>query len=136
MVSGGTGIARWLFRERLPGIAILTHGAHPKEWRMKHEMLSHTTRLARAIACGTISILAVLSTRQLRRRASQLNTPRMAPIEQHLMEKNAEIALARSAAPEAISSDARGLACGPARKSCDFGATRLDSAVTTVFYAC
>ena len=38
--------------------------------------------------------------------------PSMAPIEQYLMERNAEIALARSAAPEAISRDAEVLVLG------------------------
>jgi hypothetical protein len=38
--------------------------------------------------------------------------PRMAPIEQYMMDRNAEIALARSAAPEAISRDAEVLVLG------------------------
>src|SRR5215469_9227734 len=38
--------------------------------------------------------------------------PKMAPIEQYLMEKNAEIQLARSAAPDSISRDATILVLG------------------------
>jgi hypothetical protein len=38
--------------------------------------------------------------------------PKMAPVDQYLMEKNAEIALARSAAPDSISSDATVLVLG------------------------
>src|SRR5690242_2447875 len=38
--------------------------------------------------------------------------PSMAPLEQYLMERNAEIAMARSAAPEAISRDADVLVLG------------------------
>jgi hypothetical protein len=38
--------------------------------------------------------------------------PRMAPIEQYLMDKTAEIQLARSAAPESISRDATVLVLG------------------------
>ena len=38
--------------------------------------------------------------------------PKMAPVEQYLMERNAEILLARSAAPDSISSDARILVLG------------------------
>lgn len=38
--------------------------------------------------------------------------PRMAPLDQYLMDRNAEIALARSAAPEAISRDAKILVLG------------------------
>jgi hypothetical protein len=39
--------------------------------------------------------------------------PSMAPLEQYLMERNAEIALARSAAPESISQDAEVMVLGP-----------------------
>src|SRR5262252_9039813 len=38
--------------------------------------------------------------------------PRMAPLDQYLMERNAEIALARSAAPESISKDAAVMVLG------------------------
>ena len=38
--------------------------------------------------------------------------PKMAPIDQYLMERNAEILLARSAAPDSISSDATVLILG------------------------
>src|SRR6516165_2041479 len=38
--------------------------------------------------------------------------PNMAPLEQYLMDPNAEIALARSAAPESISHDAEGMVLG------------------------
>ena len=38
--------------------------------------------------------------------------PKMAPVDQYLMEKNAEIQLARSAAPDSISSDATILVLG------------------------
>ena len=41
--------------------------------------------------------------------------PRMAPIEQYLMNHDAEIALARSAAPDAISHDASGAGPDPPR---------------------
>ena len=39
--------------------------------------------------------------------------PNMAPLDQYLMERNAEIALARSAAPESISRDAEVMVLGP-----------------------
>ena len=38
--------------------------------------------------------------------------PKMAPVDQYLMERNAEIALARSAAPQSISRDAKVLVLG------------------------
>ena len=69
-------------------------------------------RSARAVAFATVSVLAVLSIRQLRAQGVTTQYPRMAPIEQYLMEKNAEIALARSAAPEALSRDATVLVLG------------------------
>jgi hypothetical protein len=31
LVSSGTGVAQWLLRECLPGIAMPTHGANPLE---------------------------------------------------------------------------------------------------------
>ena len=40
---------------------------------------------------------------------------KMAPVDEYLMEKNAEILLARSAAPDSISNDARILGPGTAR---------------------
>jgi hypothetical protein len=40
---------------------------------------------------------------------------KMAPVDQYLMERNAEILLARSAAPDSISSDATILVLGTAR---------------------
>jgi hypothetical protein len=43
---------------------------------------------------------------------TKVQNPRIAPIEQYLMDKNAEIALARSAAPESISRDAEVLVLG------------------------
>jgi hypothetical protein len=49
---------------------------------------------------------------QLQAQGVTTQYPRMAPIEQYLMERNAEIALARSAAPEAISRDATLLVLG------------------------
>ena len=39
--------------------------------------------------------------------------PRMAPVDQYLMERNAEIALARSTAPESISRDAEVMVLRP-----------------------
>jgi hypothetical protein len=39
--------------------------------------------------------------------------PNMAPLDQYLMDRNAEIALARSAAPESISKDAKVVVLGP-----------------------
>jgi hypothetical protein len=60
-----------------------------------------------AIAIRGFAVLAVLGTAH-HAMAQDATTPypKMAPIEQYLMDRDAEIALARSAAPDAISHDA------------------------------
>ena len=60
-----------------------------------------------SIAITGFALLAVLGTAQ-RVMAEDATTPypKMAPVEQYLMDRDAEIALARSAAPDAISLDA------------------------------
>ena len=63
---------------------------------------------------------------------------KMAPVDQYLMERNAEILLARSAAPDSISSDAtilvlgrQGYETGCPRKErvCLYGGKKLDGGV-------
>ncbi len=66
-----------------------------------------------AIAIKSFALLAVLGTTyQAMPQEATTPYPKMAPIEQYLMDRTAEIALARSAAPEAISRDARVLVLG------------------------
>ncbi len=62
-----------------------------------------------AIAINGLALLVVLGT-TYRAMPQDVATPypKMAPIGQYLMDRTAEIALARSAAPESISRDARG----------------------------
>jgi hypothetical protein len=58
-------------------------------------------------------ILGVVGIEQGRAQSSKTAYPNMAPLDQYLMaDRNAEIALARSAAPDAISGDARILILG------------------------
>ena len=66
-----------------------------------------------AIAIKSFALLVVLGT-AYRAMAQDAKTtyPSMAPIEQYLMDRTAEIALARSAAPESISGDAEVLVLG------------------------
>src|ERR1700679_3481512 len=70
-----------------------------------------------AIAIKSFALLVVLGTaylgmgnlviaNQARAQEAATSYPTMAPIEQYLMARDAEIALARSAAPDAISHDA------------------------------
>ena len=60
-----------------------------------------------AIAMNGLALLVVLcTTYRAMARDAKRPYPNMAPLEQYLMDRGAEIALARSAAPEAISHDA------------------------------
>src|SRR5258708_1224073 len=67
-----------------------------------------------AIASLSFALILILDAAwQARAQDRQMPYPSMAPIEQYLMtDRNAEIALARSAAPEAISRDAKILVLG------------------------
>jgi hypothetical protein len=60
-----------------------------------------------AIALATLTLVAVLCAARPGRAQDAKNPyPKMAPLEQYLMDRDGEIALARSAAPVAISGDA------------------------------
>jgi hypothetical protein len=66
-----------------------------------------------AIAGKSFALLVALGTAYLAQAQDATTTyPSMAPIEQYLMDRTAEIALARSAAPESISRDAEVLVLG------------------------
>jgi hypothetical protein len=71
-------------------------------------------KIVRTIALGSLALVVVLSTAlQGQAQAAKAPYPSMAPLDQYLMtDRNAEIALARSAAPAAISSDAEVLVLG------------------------
>jgi hypothetical protein len=64
-------------------------------------------KILRAMAFASFTLVAWLSAAgQAQAQDGKASYPHMAPIDQYLMERNAEIALARSAAPESISGDA------------------------------
>ena len=67
-------------------------------------------------AIKSFALLVVLGTAAMAQKATtpypNMSYPNMAPIEQYLMERTAEIALARSAAPEFIARDAEVLVLG------------------------
>jgi hypothetical protein len=65
-------------------------------------------KIVRTITLGACAlvILALGAARQARAADARTPYPSMPPLDQYLMERNAEIALARSAAPPSISSDA------------------------------
>jgi hypothetical protein len=74
--------------------------------------IARRRRSAKTIAWGAISWFVMLGVRQLQGQGVKTQYLRMAPIEQYLMDRSAEMALARSAAPEAISRDATILVLG------------------------
>src|SRR6202007_1753601 len=70
-------------------------------------------RLAMVAFQGFAVILGLFGMKQGQAQASKTAYPSVAPLDQYLMaDRNAEIALARSAAPEAISGDAKILVLG------------------------
>jgi hypothetical protein len=71
-------------------------------------------KIVRTIALGSFALVVVLSTAwQAQAKDANAQYPSMAPLDHYLMtDRNAEIALARSAAPEAISNDAEVLVLG------------------------
>src|SRR5579862_8042668 len=73
-----------------------------------------TRKIVRTIALGSFVLALVLGTaRRAQAQDAKASYPSMAPLDQYLMtDRNAEIALARSAAPEAISRDAEILVLG------------------------
>ena len=61
----------------------------------------------RTIALTSLALVVMLAAAwQAQAQAAKAPYPSMAPLDQYLMERNAEITLARSAAPESISQDA------------------------------
>ena len=69
-----------------------------------------------AVVSLTCALICALDTqRQVRAQSSKTLYPKMAPVEQYLMDRDAEIALARTAAPESISRDATVLVLGRRR---------------------
>ena len=67
-----------------------------------------------AIVINSFALLVVLGMAyQARSQDATTPYPKMAPVEQYLMERNAEIQLARSAAPDSISRSATILILGP-----------------------
>jgi hypothetical protein len=67
----------------------------------------------KTIALTTFALVVMLAAaRQAHGQETEASYPSMAPLDQYLMERNAEITLARSAAPESISRDAQVMVLG------------------------
>ena len=70
-------------------------------------------KILRTIAVGSFALAVALgATGQAHAQDAKAPYPNMAPVDQYLMERNAEIALARSAAPESVSRDAEVMVLG------------------------
>ena len=69
------------------------------------------TNTIRAIAIKSFAVLVVFGSAAVAQRAATAY-PNMAPLDHYLMDRDAEIALARTAAPESISHDAEVLVLG------------------------
>jgi hypothetical protein len=63
---------------------------------------------------SSVLVLGLIAMKQGQAQAPKTSYPSMAPLEQYLIaDRNSEIALARSAAPESISGDAKIMVLGP-----------------------
>jgi hypothetical protein len=71
-----------------------------------------TRKALRTIAVKSFALVMVLAAWQAQAQNAKTPYPGMAPLAQYLMERNAEIALAKSAAPESISGDAEVMVMG------------------------
>ncbi|HEU5401319.1 MAG TPA: hypothetical protein VFU86_08185 [Terriglobales bacterium] len=69
-------------------------------------------RFTRTFAMGLVSTLLALATSAFGQQAQSAQYASMAPLDQYLMERDAEIALAKTAAPESISREAEVLVLG------------------------
>src|SRR6267154_2177691 len=70
-------------------------------------------RVLRTTTLGSVALVVFLGTAwQVQAQDAKTPYPSMAPLDQYLMERNAEIAMARSAAPESVSRDADVLVLG------------------------
>jgi hypothetical protein len=70
-------------------------------------------KMGRTLTSGSVALVVVLAAAwQAQAQDAKTPYPRMASLDQYLMEREAEISLARSAAPESISQDAEVIALG------------------------
>jgi len=68
-------------------------------------------KIVKTIALGSFALVVLLSA-AWQAQDAKAPYPSMAPLDQYLMERNAEIAVARSAAPEGISREAEVMVLG------------------------
>jgi len=79
---------------------------------VSHEKLMER-QILRTIALRSFALVVILGAAwQAQAQDGKTPYPSMAPLDQYLMERNAEMALAKSAAPESISRDAEVMVLG------------------------
>jgi hypothetical protein len=90
---------------------LLARKSHPIVGIMEESM---DRKIVETIAVGVCVFLVVLgASKDTREQDAKAPYPSMAPLEQYLMkDRNADVAMARSAAPQAISRDAKILVLG------------------------
>lgn len=70
------------------------------------------TRVKASVSISVVLLMMFIVARQAKAQDDKTQYPSMAPLEQYLMDRNAEMALARSAAPQSLSGDADVLVLG------------------------
>src|SRR5260221_3306854 len=85
-----------------------------KETKRSMMRFAKIEKIAARVAVGALALVSLLSmTAKTRAQEAERPYPKMLPLSQYLMDRNAAIALARSAAPEGISKDASVLVLTP-----------------------
>src|SRR6516225_9449296 len=83
------------------------HSFGRKETKRSMMRFAKIEKIAARVAAGALALVSLLSmTASTRAQDAERPYPKMLPLSQYLMDRNAAIALARSAAPEGISKDA------------------------------
>jgi hypothetical protein len=97
-----------------PGLSLPTVGSPPTNFTPYCRRKSMNRKLVKTIALGTFAlVVAPGAWGQAQAADAKTPYPSMAPLDQYLMaDRNAEIALAQSAAPESISRDAEVIVLG------------------------
>src|SRR5262249_17171264 len=85
-----------------------------KETKRSMMRFAKIEKIAATVAMGALALVSLLSmTASTQAQDAERPYPKMLPLSQYLMDRNAAIALARSAAPEGISKDASVLVLTP-----------------------
>src|SRR5215469_14654229 len=90
------------------------HNFGRKETKRSMMQFAKIEKIAARVAVGALALVSLLSmTASTRAQDAERAYPKMLPLSEYLMDQNAAIVLARSAAPEGISKDASVLVLTP-----------------------